>query len=321
MIDLRLLRDDPDRVRATQRARGEDPASSTRCSPPTRPPRRRRRASRDCAPSRRRSASRSPQAQGEDKPALLDRGPRSSPPRSRRSRHAGAGRDSRAATQLLRSSATWSTTDAPRRRRGRLRRARDRRHPARLRRRGLRARRTTSSSASCSARSTWSAAPRCRARASTSSPASARASSWRWSTGHVDQAAAAGFTPMITADAGQAQAMEGTGFLGQAADEVYHLEDDDLYLVGTTEVAARGVPRDEILDLARAPLRYAGWSPCYRREAGSLRQGHPRHHPRAPVRQGRDVRLPPRRGRRGRAPAAARAGRRRCCQASSSPTG
>jgi seryl-tRNA synthetase len=64
-------------------------------------------------------------------------------------------------------------------------------------------------------------------------------------------------------------AMEGTGFLGQAADDVYHLEKDDLYLVGTSEVPLAAYHSDEILDAGDLPLRYAGFSPCFRREAGS----------------------------------------------------
>ena len=65
------------------------------------------------------------------------------------------------------------------------------------------------------------------------------------------------------------QAMEGTGFLGQAAQDVYHLQDDDLYLVGTSEVPLAAYHSDEILDAAKLPLRYAGYSPSFRREAGS----------------------------------------------------
>jgi seryl-tRNA synthetase len=63
--------------------------------------------------------------------------------------------------------------------------------------------------------------------------------------------------------------MEGTGFLGQAAQDVYHLPDDDLYLVGTSEVPLAAYHSDEILNAADLPLRYAAFSPCYRREAGS----------------------------------------------------
>jgi seryl-tRNA synthetase len=63
--------------------------------------------------------------------------------------------------------------------------------------------------------------------------------------------------------------MAGTGFLGSHADEIYYLPADDLYLTGTSEVALAGYHRDEIIDLTDGPLRYAGWSTCYRREAGS----------------------------------------------------
>ena len=85
----------------------------------------------------------------------------------------------------------------------------------------------------------------------------------------VDQALAAGFTPVITPTLVKPEVMAGTGFLGAHADEIYRLEADDLYLVGTSEVALAGYHADEILDLSDGPLRYAGWSACYRREAGS----------------------------------------------------
>jgi seryl-tRNA synthetase len=78
-----------------------------------------------------------------------------------------------------------------------------------------------------------------------------------------------GFTPMIPPALVKPDAMEGTGFLGQAADDVYYLEKDDLYLVGTSEVALAAYHAHEILDAESLPLRYAGFSPCYRREAGS----------------------------------------------------
>ncbi|RBM05628.1 serine--tRNA ligase [Streptomyces sp. PT12] len=85
----------------------------------------------------------------------------------------------------------------------------------------------------------------------------------------IAQATEAGFVPMLTPALVKPRAMEGTGFLGQAAQDVYQLEKDDLYLVGTSEVALAGYHMDEILDEARLPLRYAGFSPCFRREAGS----------------------------------------------------
>jgi len=85
----------------------------------------------------------------------------------------------------------------------------------------------------------------------------------------MDQAVAHGFTPAITPTLVKPEVMAGTGFLGAHADEIYHLETDDLYLVGTSEVALAGYHSGEILDLSNGPERYAGWSACYRREAGS----------------------------------------------------
>jgi seryl-tRNA synthetase len=86
----------------------------------------------------------------------------------------------------------------------------------------------------------------------------------------IAQAVEYGFTPMITPTLVKPEAMEGTGFLGAHATEVYRLEADDLYLVGTSEVPLAAYHSNEILDLpAGAPRRYAGWSSCYRREAGS----------------------------------------------------
>ncbi len=85
----------------------------------------------------------------------------------------------------------------------------------------------------------------------------------------MDTAVAAGFTPMITPTLVKSEIMSGTGFLGAHAEEVYHLATDDLYLVGTSEVPLAGYHAREVLDLSHGPLRYAGWSACYRREAGS----------------------------------------------------
>jgi seryl-tRNA synthetase len=85
----------------------------------------------------------------------------------------------------------------------------------------------------------------------------------------LDRALAAGFTPLITPTLVSPAIMQGTGFLGAHADEIYYLPADDLYLTGTSEVALAGFHADEILDLTAGPQRYAGWSTCYRREAGS----------------------------------------------------
>ncbi len=85
----------------------------------------------------------------------------------------------------------------------------------------------------------------------------------------IAQATSHGLIPMITPTIVLPSAMEGTGFLGQAAENVYRLEADDMYLVGTSEVPLAAYHSDEIIDASRLPLRYAGWSSCYRREAGS----------------------------------------------------
>ncbi len=85
----------------------------------------------------------------------------------------------------------------------------------------------------------------------------------------MDQAVAAGFTPMITPTLVRPETMQGTGFDIAHDAEIYRLPEDDLYLTGTSEVALAGYHSDEILDLSAGPLRYAGWSSCYRREAGS----------------------------------------------------
>ncbi|MGW3503607.1 serine--tRNA ligase [Streptomyces globisporus] len=85
----------------------------------------------------------------------------------------------------------------------------------------------------------------------------------------IAQATEAGFTPMLTPALVRPRAMEGTGFLGQAAENVYHLEKDDYYLVGTSEVPLAAYHMDEIIDADKLPLRYAGFSPCFRREAGT----------------------------------------------------
>ena len=78
-----------------------------------------------------------------------------------------------------------------------------------------------------------------------------------------------GFTPIIPPALVKPSAMEGTGFLGQAAQDVYHLPADDLYLVGTSEVAMAAFHSEEILEAGSLPRHYVGYSPCFRREAGS----------------------------------------------------
>ncbi|MDN6387467.1 MAG: serine--tRNA ligase [Corynebacterium sp.] len=78
-----------------------------------------------------------------------------------------------------------------------------------------------------------------------------------------------GFQLMIPPVLVRPEIMAGTGFLGAHADEIYRLEADDMFLVGTSEVALAGYHKDEIIDLSDGPARYAGWSSCFRREAGS----------------------------------------------------
>ena len=85
----------------------------------------------------------------------------------------------------------------------------------------------------------------------------------------LETAIEAGFEPLITPTLVRPEVMAGTGFLGAHSDEIYYLPADDLYLTGTSEVALAGYHADEILDLADGPIRYAGWSACYRREAGA----------------------------------------------------
>ncbi|AKU18446.1 serine--tRNA ligase [Luteipulveratus mongoliensis] len=84
----------------------------------------------------------------------------------------------------------------------------------------------------------------------------------------VAQAVEYGFTPVITPTLVRPEIMDGTGYLDEHED-VYHLPADDLYLTGTSEVALAGYHKDEIIDLSDGPQRLAGWSTCYRREAGS----------------------------------------------------
>jgi seryl-tRNA synthetase len=85
----------------------------------------------------------------------------------------------------------------------------------------------------------------------------------------MTQASAAGFVPVVPPVLVKPEAMDGTGFLGQAAKDVYRLEEDDLYLVGTSEVPLAAFHMDEVIEADRLPVRYAGWSTCFRREAGS----------------------------------------------------
>ena len=98
-----------------------------------------------------------------------------------------------------------------------------------------------------------------------------------------------GFTPVIPPVLVREEALYGTGFLPDTEQQIYRVPDDDLYLAGTSEVPLASLHAGQILDEAALPLRYAGYSPCFRREAGAAGRDTRGHLPRAPVRQGRDV--------------------------------
>jgi seryl-tRNA synthetase len=85
----------------------------------------------------------------------------------------------------------------------------------------------------------------------------------------MQQAVEHGFVPIIPPVLVKPESMEGTGFLGEHASEIYRLEADDLFLVGTSEVPMAAYHSNEILDGLDEPRRYVGWSSCFRREAGS----------------------------------------------------
>lgn len=85
----------------------------------------------------------------------------------------------------------------------------------------------------------------------------------------IQSAVKNGFTPVIPPVLVNPAAMQGSGFLGQAAENVYRIEKDDVYLVGTSEVPLAAMHMDETLPSDKLPLRYAGYSTCFRREAGT----------------------------------------------------
>jgi seryl-tRNA synthetase len=88
----------------------------------------------------------------------------------------------------------------------------------------------------------------------------------RWAVDHLHEA---GFTPMIPPVLVREHALEGTGFFPEAREQVYEIPKDELFLVGTSEVALAAYHGEEILDGGDLPLRYAGFSTCFRREAGT----------------------------------------------------
>ena len=265
MIDLRTLRENPEAVRASQRARGEDESLVDALLSADE----RRRAAVSRADSLRAEqkalGKQVGRAQGDERAALLAKGKElAAEVKAAEAEQAeadaalvdrarsGSRTSSRTACPRAARTTTWCSSTSARRRSSTSSRAttwssgewlRRDRHGAR--REGL------------------------RRRGSTSSPASARSCRSALLNMAVQQAVEAGFTPMITPSLVRPEIMEGTGFLGAHASEVYRLRDDDLFLVGTSEVPLAGYHTDEILDLSDGPKRYAGWSSCYRREAGS----------------------------------------------------
>ncbi len=266
VIDPRILRDQPDRVRAAQAKRGLSDAVVDEALAADA---RRRQAIADFEAKRAEQKTlgkQIPQAQGEEKQALLartkDAGRRGEGRRGRPDRGRGglAGRGALDPQPRPRRGAG--------RRRGRLRRARDGRHAARLRSRGFEPRDHVELGRMLGA-------------IDIERGAKVSGSRFYFLTGvgaqlelalvnlAMEQARDAGFTQVIAPSLVRPRAMEGTGFLGQAADDVYRIEGEDLYLVGTSEVPMAAYHSDEILDAASLPLRYAAFSPCFRKEAGS----------------------------------------------------
>ena len=115
-----------------------------------------------------------------------------------------------------------------------------------------------------------------------------------------------GFVPVTPPVLVREPALHGTGFFPAEREMIYEVPQDELFLVGTSEVSLAALHAGQILAAEELPLRYVGISTCFRREAGAARQGHARDLSRAPVRQGRDVRLLRARAFAGRAPAPAR---------------
>ena len=264
MLDLKLLRDDPEAVRASQRARREDPGLVDEVL---------------AADERRRAAivtferARAEQkdlgrqvasASGDEKAALLARTKELSAAGQGGGRRAGRGRGDvrRAAAPAVQR----RRAGGARGRRGRLRRARARRAAA---------------ASSTSSRCDHLELGQRLGAIDTERGAKVSGARFYFLTGvgaqlqlamlnlAMAQALEAGFVPVVPPVLVKPEAMEGTGFLAQAAENVYHLAEEDLYLVGTSEVPLAAFHMDEVLDADQLPLRYAGWSTCFRKEAGS----------------------------------------------------
>ena len=264
MIDPRLLRDDPDRVRAAQAKRGlsADVVDRALAADAARRQRHRRLRGQACrAEGERRPVAK---AQGEEKQALLAQVKEL----AAGVKAAEAARNEAEAEwdEAIKAIPNVAADEAPAGGEDDFVGARARRHAARVRLRAARPHRARQD------------ARRHRPRARRQGVSGSR---FYFLTGigaqlelalvnmAMDQARDAGFTQVIAPSLVKPRAMEGTGFLGQAADDVYRIEGEDLYLVGTSEVAMAAYHSDEILDAAVAAARYAAFSPCFRKEAGS----------------------------------------------------
>ena len=263
VIDLKLLRENPDVVRASQRARGEDPGLVD--------------ALLEADAARRAAVSAADNLRAEQKAASKKVGAAS---KEERPALLAAGEGARREGQGRRGRAVGCREGVHRGAHGDLQRH-HRRRPVRRRRRlrGPRHRRRAAWP-SPTRKTMWPLASRS-GLFDLERGAKVSGARFYFLTGYgallqlglmqlaVRLATDNGFTLVIPPVLVRPEIMEGTGFLGAHSEEVYRLEADDLYLVGTSEVPLAGYHSDEILDLSAGPLRYAGWSSCFRREAGS----------------------------------------------------
>ena len=290
MLDIKLIRNDPDMVRDALRRRGAARRGRPRQAARPRPlaPRESWWRSRRSASLRNTVSEEIAQAKRDKEDAARqDRGHAHGRRRDQGARGPAQGDRGRARGGAAAGAQPARALGAGRRRR----RLRGHAHlgrrpgssPSRPRTTWTWPRRTTSS--------TWSAAPAPRAAASPTSRATWCSCSSPWCSSPCRswpaRASARSIVPVLVRD----EAMYGTGFFPTDMQQVYRVEADGLNLVGTSEVPLAALHMDEILDEAELPVRYVGYSSCFRREAGRGRQGHPGHLPRAPVRQGGDVQL------------------------------
>ena len=319
VIDLRELRDNPDVVRASQRARGDDPAL---VDVVLEADQRRRAALTEFERLRAEQKSLGKQVatahgRGEGRAPRPDQGARpgrQGPAGGRRRRRDRPDGDRPPDRQRRR-------RRRPARRRGRLRRAARGGHPPRLRRRGLRPARPPRARRGCSARSTPSAARRCPARGSTSSPASARGSSSRCSTPPSTRPSPPVSRRSSPRRSSSPRSWPAPGSSARTPTRCTAWTPTTCTSSAPARSRWPATTRNEILDLSARAAAVRGLVGLLPPGGRLVRQGHPRHHPRAPVPQGRDVQLRLGRGRRGRARAAARLGGGDARSGSSCPTG